>query len=505
MTANLSRIFNSGSLYEQLISQAIAVESQPRQALKTEQSDQRVFKAVLGDFASQASALDAVAGRFRDPFRSPFSARAATVAEGAGFTASASDRAAPGEHAVRVDRLARADARLSKRVDDAGTDLADLFVDPGRPGTIFSPATPDTIGERRFTVRVPQDGADAVALDVAYTPPEGATNDDVLAGLAAAVNAAAAAARADGRLAEGTGVAASVVHETSGTSRLSLRGLATGYANRLAFDDPDGILGALEANRTAVRAGAGGGAVYAVGTGPEDSQLSAAFTLDGLALYRDSNTVTDALDGVTLTLASVTAEAATLSVGADTGGMRKEIEAFVEAYNGLSSFLTSKSKVDPDAGTRGPFAGDASVRSLRSGMRADLARGVGGAGGLRGLADLGITVERDGRLTISDGDALDAVLAARPAQVGALFGGPDGFAARLEGRTKALLGADGTIAQRKTSVDARVERLGARIERWDVRLARRETTLRAQFAQLQEIATQAQAQQQSIANLFFSF
>ena len=50
-----------------------------------------------------------------------------------------------------------------------------------------------------------------------------------------------------------------------------------------------------------------------------------------------------------------------------------------------------------------------------------------------------------------------------------------------------------------------MERLGAQIERWDVRLARRETTLRAQFAQLQEIATQAQAQQQSIANLFFSF
>ena len=505
MTANLSRIFNSGSVYEQLISQTIAVESQPRLKLRAEQTEQNVYKGVLSDFASKASALDKVLARLRDPLQSPFAGRAATVPDGAGFTATTTDRAAPGDHAVRVDRLARADARLSKRVDDAGTDLAGLFVEPGQPGGVLGGGTPDRTVERRFTVRVPQDGADAVALDVAYTPPAGATNDDVLAGLAAAVNAAADAARADGRLAEGTGVAASVVHETSGTARLSLRGLATGYGNRLAFDDPDGVLDALEADRTAVRQGAGGGAVYAVGTGPEDSDLSAAFELDGLALYRDSNTVTDALDGVTLVLASATDEAATLSVGADTGGMRAEIEAFVEAYNGLSSFLTTKSKVDADAGTRGPLAGDTSVRSLRSGMRADLARSVGGAGGLRGLADLGVTVERDGRLTISDGDALDAALAARPAQVGALFGGTDGLAARLEGRTRALLGAGGTIAQRKESVDARVERLGARIERWDVRLARREETLRAQFAQLQEIATQAQAQQQSIANLFFSF
>ena len=503
MTANLSRIFNSGSLYEQLIGQAIAVESQPKLALKAEQSDQKVYKAILSDFASKASALDTVLGRLRDPLRSPFAGRAATVPDGAGFSATTSDRAAPGEHAVRVDRLARADARLSKRTDAAGTDLAALFVEPGQPGTIFQPATPDRTVERRFAVRVPQDGAGAVALDVAYTPPEGATNDDVLAGIAAAVNATADAARADGRLEEGTGVSASVVHETSGTSRLSLRGLATGYGNRLAFDDPDGVLAALEVDRTAVRAGAGGGAVYAVGTGPEDSELSAAFALDGLTMYRDSNTVTDALDGVTLTLSAVTAEPATLSVGADVGGMRGEVEAFVEAYNGLSSFLTSKTKVDPDAGTRGPFAGDSSVRSLRSGMRSDLARAVGGAGGLRGLGDLGLTIERDGTLTISDPEALDATLAARPAQVGALFGGADGLAARLENRTNALLGTSGTIAQRKSTVDARVERLGAQIERWDVRLARRETTLRAQFAQLQEIATRAQQQQSEIASLFF--
>ena len=503
MTANLSRIFNSGSLYEQLISQAIAVESQPRLKLRAEQTEQGVYKGVLSDFSSKASALDSLLARFRDPLQSPFAGRAALVPDGAGFAATTTDRAAPGEYALRVDRLARADARLSKRTDDAGTDLAARFVEPGTPATIFRPATPDRTVERRFTVRVPQDGAEAVALDVGYAPPEGATNDDVLAGLAAAVNAAADAARADGRLKEGTGVAASVVHETSGTSRLSLRGLATGYGNRLSFDDPDGLLAALEVNRTAVREGAGGGAVYAVGTGPEDSQLSAAFELDGLTLYRDSNTVSDALDGVTLTLSSVTAEAKTLSVGADVDGMRGEVEAFVKAYNGLSSFLTSKSRVDADAGTRGPLAGDASVRSLRAGMRNDLARAVGGAGGLRGLGDLGLTIERDGTLKISDAEALDATLAARPAQVGALFGGADGLAARLENRTNALLGTGGTIAQRKSTVDARVERLGAQIERWDVRLARRETSLRAQFAQLQEIATRAQQQQSEIASLFF--
>lgn len=503
MFANVSQIASSGSVYEQLISQVIAVESQPKLKLRAEQTELGVYKGILSDFGSKASALDAVLERFRDPLQSPFEALSATAPSGSGFKATAADGATLGEHSVRVDQLARADARLSKRLDNAGTQIADLFVDPGDPGDLFTPATPDTIGERRFTINIAQDDADPVALEVAYTPPEGATDGDVVAGIAAAINDAAEAAQADGRLAEGTGVAASVVRETEGTSRLSLRGLATGYGNRLTFDDPDGLLAAFEVDRTAVRSGTGGGAVYAVGTGPEDSGLSATLTLDGLTVYRDTNTVDDLLDGVTLTLTAVSDEAAPLTVGPDTKTARREVESFVKAYNDLSKFLTAKSKVDPEAGTRGVFAGDAAVRGLQFGLRNDLARPVEGAGDLRGLADLGITVERDGTLTISDSAALDEVLQGSTAAVGALLGGAGGLAERLQARTEGLIGSGGTIASRKEGVDIRVDRIGDRIARWDARLARRETSLRDQFAQLEAFVTQAQQQQASIASLFF--
>ncbi|MEM1118348.1 MAG: flagellar filament capping protein FliD, partial [Bacteroidota bacterium] len=121
---------------------------------------------------------------------------------------------------------------------------------------------------------------------------------------------------------------------------------------------------------------------------------------------------------------------------------------------------------------------------------------------LTSLADLGITTNRDGTLVLDDPSALDEALAASPGAVGALFGGEDGLAARLQSRTEALLGDSGTIKQRKDIIDQRVERLDAQIERWDVRLERREETLRAQFAQLEEITLQAQSQQASILGLF---
>ncbi len=501
---NLSKIYNSGSAYEQLISQVIAVESQPRLKLVAEKTEQGVYKGVLSDFSSKASALNTRLDKMADPLRSPFSGKAATVADGAGFRATASDSAAAGQHEVQVTQLARADARLSKRVADGGTSLAQLFVDPGSSGGPLGipPPTPDTIGTRSFSIRLAQPSGTPVDLAVSYSPPEGATDADILTGIARAVNDALAAAETDGRIAEGTGAAASVVHETSGTSRLSLRSEGTGFGNRLTFSDPDGILAALEVDRTEVRSGTGGGAVYAVGTSTEDSALSAALTLDGLALYRDSNTVADALDGVTLTLSSVSGAPSALTIGADVKGMRTEVEDFVKAYNGLVSFLNTKSRVDGDTGARGSFAGDAAISGLRSGLRNDLSRGVPG-GVFSRLADLGIETARDGTISIKDSAALDQALEASPGAVGALFGAQGGIADRLSSRIEGLLGPQGTIEQRKRGSDDRVRRLDSQIDRWKVRLVTREETLRAQFAQLQQITTQAQNQFASLSSMFY--
>ena len=498
--ANVSALANSGSLYEQLISQVLAVESQPRLKLKTEKSEQGVYKAVLSDFTSRVSGLNSVLDKLGDPFRAPFESRSAQVGSNAGFAASADDGAAAASHEIHVIQLARADARLSKQVVSAATDIADLFVDAGDPAA--EPPTPDTVGTRSFTIHVAQPEGDPVDVAVSFTSPEGATNDDVLVGIAAAVNSALAAAEADGLLAEGTGVSASVVRETGDTARLSLRGTATGYGNRLTFTDPDGLLAALEVDRQSVRSGAGGGAIYDVGASAQDSALNAAFTLDGLDVYRESNTVDDALDGLTLTLTKPTTEAATLTVGADAKGMRSEVDAFIKAYNGLVSFLSSKSAVDPDAGTRGVFAGDASVRGLRNGLRSDLGRAVG-EGPLRTLADLGIETARDGTLSVTDSAALTDALSSSPDAVAALFQGEGGLVERLSTRIGGLLGAKGSIEQRRSVADSRIQRLDSQIARWDARLTRRGDSLRAQFAQLEAISLQAESQFASLSSLFY--
>ncbi|MFZ9994389.1 MAG: flagellar filament capping protein FliD, partial [Steroidobacteraceae bacterium] len=66
----------------------------------------------------------------------------------------------------------------------------------------------------------------------------------------------------------------------------------------------------------------------------------AEFTLDGIAMTRSSNTVTDALDGATLTLNRVNATTTNLGVSYDTAGITASVERFVEAYNLVNDFIT---------------------------------------------------------------------------------------------------------------------------------------------------------------------
>lgn len=480
MTANLSSLYNAGSLYEQLIGQVMQIESQPRLKLSAAKSDETIYKAVLSDFDSRVSALHSRLEGMADPFRSPFAAMTATAGEGGGFSAAATDEATAGEHRVRVLRLAAADTRLSRQYTSAATDLSSSL----------------GASARTLTVGIAQSDGSVVDLDVSFAPPEGATNADVLAGISAAINSAVEAAEDDGTLEEGTGARATLIRESGTHARLSLRSDATGYGNKLSISgDPD-LLAALEIGNESVRSGTGGGAVYEVGADAASSALSASFELDGLAIYRDSNTVSDALDGVTFTL-TAPGDESRLTVAPNAGSMRKEIDAFVKDYNALITFLNQKSAVDPDSGNRGAFAGDAGVNALRFGLRTDATGTMEGA--LSGLAALGIETERDGKLKITDESKLTDALASSPGAVAAVFDGEDGIASRMSTRLDSLLGSDGVIASRQKATEQRINRIGDQIERWDSRLAARESSLRDQFNLLQEVLAQVQSQQNSLA------
>lgn len=489
--------------YEQLIASMISIERQPQNTLKAERAEQARMKGVIGDLDSKISALNKLVSTFTDLFTSPFQARAATGGSSSHFSVSAGDKAAYGAHTVQVERLAATDTRISAQLGRAGSTLAGFFTANGdAPQTI-------SIGVGTPTADDPHARTDiAVTIDPAdFTD---ASDDGILKHISSAINAAMDAAVDDGTLTTGQKAAASVVNESSSTTRLSLRSGATGFSNRLTFTDSgNGLLDALDLLDTAdpekLATGTAGGQVKRVGTDEMDSDLTARFKLDGLTLYRNTNSVTDALEGVTLSLNGVgdAEQDFTVEPGAD--AIKKELDDFIKKYNDVLGYIENKSRIDGDSGTRGDFASDSTVRGLRFGMRNDLVRAVAGQGAdaPKSITDLGIEIGKDGTLTLKDPDVLIAAVKKDAAGVQSLFSGDDGLAKRLETRLGQFTGATGLITARKKSYDDRLTRIDNRIKDWDERLTQREDQLRAQFAQMQQTIALLQGQQSAFQSYLY--
>ncbi len=491
---SVTSLASAGDPYEQLISQIIRLEREPQFELKDRRNEEKRFKAVLGDFDSKLSELHGQLKSFTDPFASPFEARAATgLDEASAFSVTTTDEAAFGNHAVAVERLASADTRLSKQFQAGGTALRSFF---------------DANGAQTFTLQVASptedDPENRVAVDVTVDP-AGATDEEILSEIDQAITTTMADAASDDLIKRAERPGASVVKETSGTARLSLRSGETGFAGRLQFtDSADGLLAALEIDTDAVAAGTGGGQVTAVGTSETDSALNSKFTLDGLTLYRSSNQVSDALDGLTLDLKKAGDPEAAFRIAPDAESIKEDVTAFVDKYNGVLSFIQRKGNIDGEAGTRGDFAGERAFTNLRFNMRNDVVRSVPGqpAGGPSALRDLGIEIGRDGTLTLEDEDALVAAIEKDSAAVQRLFAGDDGVATRLENRLDRFVRAGGVIDNREKSVDRSVRRLDNRIQDWEKRLASRQELLRKQFNELRSAINVFQSQQQFIGGFF---
>ncbi|MFA9430939.1 flagellar filament capping protein FliD [Egicoccus sp. AB-alg2] len=145
----------------------------------------------------------------------------------------------------------------------------------------------------------------------------------------------------------------------------------------------------------------------------------AVLSMDGLTVTRSSNTVDDLLEGITLSLSDV--GTTTVRIEQDLEGATKKVKALVDAMNGLLNELNRQGATSSEAGARGPLSGDPLVRSLTTQIRGSLSQIVTEDGPFRTLNDLGISLTRQGSITL-DESKLTAALTSDPQAVGKLLG-----------------------------------------------------------------------------------
>ena len=136
---------------------------------------------------------------------------------------------------------------------------------------------------------------------------------------------------------------------------------------------------------------------------------NAAFKLNGVEFTRASNTVSDAITGITLNLATTTALATpvTLTVSNDSVSARPKLDALVKAYNDLYSLYKSQTASSMDASSRGVLNSDFGVASMMrqvlTGLMLPMTNLTGGAlTGQTDLSAMGLKLLDSGNLAVDD-------------------------------------------------------------------------------------------------------
>lgn len=158
---------------------------------------------------------------------------------------------------------------------------------------------------------------------------------------------------------------------------------------------------------------------------------NASITLDGIPLSSASNTVSGAVNGLTLDLLSAApGTEVSMSIAPDSSAIANAINSFVTAYNAIIQNVSSQFAYDMTNQTSGPLATDSVVRGLQGALLGIGAYAAGGS--ISTLGTMGISMQDDGTLSI-DSAALSSALQNSFSAVETFFQGTgsNGFAQSL--------------------------------------------------------------------------
>jgi flagellar hook-associated protein 2 len=292
---------------------------------------------------------------------------------------SASSTAVAGTHTVVVNSLAQT----------SSADTAEI----GTSDVLSGGVTIQVGSGKAHTIAVPSSG------------------DQTLAGLSAAINAA------------GIGVTANVITDTNG-SRLSIVSGTGGVAGQLTVsstlqDTTENVPGSSSA---------------ALALTTIQSGLDASLTVDGVSVTSGSNTVSDAIPGVTFQLLAPspvtndTAETVQVVITNNTSDVTSALNTFITDYNTTINAITAQ-EGNTASGSPEPLYGSPVLAQLQEELQSTLSAQYG-SGAITSLTQLGIEANQDGTLTL-DSDTLTSALNSNYSDAAGFFQNNGTFGAAL--------------------------------------------------------------------------
>jgi len=269
------------------------------------------------------------------------------------------------------------------------------------------------------------------------------------------------------------------------------------------------------ADKLALNPAATGGAQATLAAG-----TSAKVTVNNtITLERNTNMITDAIEGMTLNLKGTTSgSSVSVTVADDTDNTLKVVKDFIEQYNSTVSFITEKLSVgNPSSETNvaGALSGDSTLLRLQSSLRQMLTGGVeiqkvdpsnpNEVQKFDFIGSLGISVDRYGKASI-DETKLKEVITKEPDRVASFFtrsitvdGTTDkkkvGLAEKLQTVVNSFVDSkDGMITAKNKTYDKAMDDIAKKIEAFNVRMEAQRARYVKTFTALDTAMMQAESQ-----------
>jgi flagellar hook-associated protein 2 len=418
----------SGLDIETIISSLMEVEQIPLQSLQVKEGDlltqvsaYGTLRSALATFQDSVSALAA---------SDSFNLFTATSGEADAYSVSADNTATVGSYSISVDTLAKAH-KMGSTTSIASSST--LIGNAGDKMTI-------TIDTNQFTIE--------------YGGKSLSTIQDL-------INEAT----------DNIGVTAGIVQESASSFHLVLTSDSTGVDNAmvLTFADSGDIPIADPLGMTDIQVAV-------------DSQM----TIDGTyTITRSSNTVTDAIGGVTFELLAQSASASQMTVSRDSNSTASLVSALVDSYNTLMSSISELSN--------GDLSGDGTLRLIESQIRNMVGEKAGVSGAYTYASQVGISFEDDGTLSFDSTELSTALTADHDAVVDFFTNEDEGFGVRLDALVESMLQTSGLIDAREDGLNTRVDSLNDQIDTMQYRLEVIERRYRAQYTALDTLMGQLQS------------
>lgn len=443
----------NGLDFGQIVDQLVKVAKLPVDRLTKKKTDLNTKLTDLTTVSTKVAALQSAAQAIRLP--ASFDKTTASVSDPTVLSASASSTTTAGTYSIRVVQLAQSHQIISKAAKAVSSATADIV----------------SGGSATFTFKVGSGPDQTVTLSSTGTLTD---LRDQITNL-------------------GVGVTASLINtgtEAAPSYRLALSSGNTGSDNAITVVSDGTDLDLLN--------GSGTGGIDTLAAAQNAQVQIGDQSLSPLTIERSSNTISDAIPGLALTLTKTTGTGTVqVSLSQDLKTVKTSIQALATAYNEVVKFINERTTYDVTTKQGGVFFNESSARTVLSQLRAAFSSTVGGAAVYTSVGEIGFKTERDGTITVDDAQ-LTTALSTNYSGVKALFsnqGAATGLAQSLVSAVDALNDiTGGALTLRKNGLTSEISRVGNDIVRQEDAVSRYEERLRRQFSALDGLLRQLQGQ-----------